>query len=387
LEEERRKRAYLELKKLIPTADRLLGVDDVAAKQVATEYRQLLSTGELCPEEAMLQVLRTFLDAHRDKIEAPALPPFGGALFKDQACGQVWCLEGHQHEVWAVCFGPDGMALSGGWDKTVRTWNLREGRQQSCLQEGLEQGVCRLAWSPVGEYVACGCEDGSLHLWQLEDEQKLHTRPAHQGRITGLVFSPDGRFLASADYDEPALRLWSLPEMQQIDCLSIASIELAVSHDSRSIVGGSLRDLWIWDLEENQIRYLEGLRDSSGYFTEMVGLALSPDSRSALLGGYDGTISILDLQTGVATVNLEHRGAEEDPDWLTCVAYSPDGRWILSGGGLTMRLWDVAGASQVALFEGHNGPVESLCFCRDGMLALSGGRDKTVRLWKIKGDG
>jgi WD40 repeat protein len=383
LEEERRKRAYLELKRLIPEADRLLSLDEAAAKKVAEEYRLLLKSQQLCPEEAMLQVVRGFLDANREKPEVLDRPAFGGQLFQEHPRGPIWCLEGHEHEVWAVCFGPDGLGLSGGWDKTVRLWNLREGRQQACLQEGLEHGVCRLACSSDGQLVACGCEDGTVHLWRLADLQKLHTRKAHQGRTTGLTFSPDGRFLASADYDEPALRLWSLPDMQELDCLTMATVELAVSPDGRSLLGGSLRDLWIWDLEDNRIRYLDGLRSSSGYFSEMVGLAISPDSQSVLLGGYDGTISLRDLESGAAIMTLEHLGVEEEPDWLTCVAYSPDGRWILSGGGLTIRLWDAATGTQVSLFEGHSGPVESLCFSADGALAWSGGRDRTVRLWKL----
>jgi WD40 repeat protein len=383
LQEERRKQAYLELKQLIPEADRLLSADEAAARQVAADYRRLLKE-ELSPEEAMLQVLRDFLASHREKERSLEQPPFGGHLFQDHAPGQIWCLEGHQHEVWGVCFGPGGLGLSGGWDRTVRLWNLREGRQQGCLEEGIEQGVCRLACSFGGELAACGCEDGSVHLWRLEDLQKLHAQPAHRGRVTGLVFSPDGRFLASADYDEPAVRLWSLPDMKMVDCLGISSVELAFSGDSRRIVGGSLGELWIWDLEENQIRYLEGLRNSSGYFTELVGLVLSPDGRAALMGGYEGTIRLRDLETGNELMSLEHRGAEEDTDWLTSIAYFPEGGLILSAGSRTIRLWDAVQGRQLSLFEGHTEPVESLCFSPDGMLALSCSGDRTVRLWKLQ---
>jgi WD40 repeat protein len=70
------------------------------------------------------------------------------------------------------------------------------------------------------------------------------------------------------------------------------------------------------------------------------------------------------------------------------VAYSPDGRFVLSGSGWpdgdrTVRLWDVATGKEIRKFEGHSDQVFSVAFSPDGRRALSSGADKTMRLWDV----
>jgi WD40 repeat protein len=70
------------------------------------------------------------------------------------------------------------------------------------------------------------------------------------------------------------------------------------------------------------------------------------------------------------------------------VAFSPDGRYALSGSGWpegdqTMRLWDVATGREVRRFLGHGGQVHAVAFSPDGRRALSGSFDGTMRLWDV----
>src|SRR5579863_4579034 len=72
-------------------------------------------------------------------------------------------------------------------------------------------------------------------------------------------------------------------------------------------------------------------------------------------------------------------------DGVRSVAWSPDGRMILSGSrDRTLILWDAATGERIRTFEGHDGGVTAVAFSPDGKSALSGSQDKTVILWEIE---
>ena len=69
---------------------------------------------------------------------------------------------------------------------------------------------------------------------------------------------------------------------------------------------------------------------------------------------------------------------------IKAVAASPDGRFVITGGlDRTARLWDAATGAELKVFSGHTGDVTALAFSPDSRFALSASQDNTARLWDL----
>jgi WD40 repeat protein len=127
----------------------------------------------------------------------------------------------HRGSVTAVAFAPatapataaaTELLASASADKSVLLGNLQDKNGLIALDTLHFAATPRaLAFSPSGDLLAVGCEDGTTQLAWLRRNQ-IQTLRGHQKRVNAVAFSPGGNLLASGSSDK-TIRLWNLQQL------------------------------------------------------------------------------------------------------------------------------------------------------------------------------
>ncbi|HEX5273424.1 MAG TPA: hypothetical protein VFW33_23165, partial [Gemmataceae bacterium] len=107
-------------------------------------------------------------------------------------------LHGHAGPVWALAYSPDGTLLaSGGHDRTIRLWGMRECRELVALRGHLNT-ITALAFSPDGSTLASVGNDRTIRLWDVPTGLSHPLGPRQRWSLASVAFFPDGRSVTTA---------------------------------------------------------------------------------------------------------------------------------------------------------------------------------------------
>ncbi|MEW6499388.1 MAG: TIR domain-containing protein, partial [Cyanobacteriota bacterium] len=119
--------------------------------------------------------------------------------------------------------------------------------------------VNSVVFSPNGKTIASASKDATIKLWSVNGKL-LHTIKGHTYGVNRVVFSPDGKTIVSAS-DDQTIKLWSL-EGKLLHTLKGHTNEVwdaVFSPDGKTIASASKdKTIKLWSLEGNLIRTLEG---------------------------------------------------------------------------------------------------------------------------------
>jgi WD40 repeat protein/serine/threonine protein kinase len=381
-------------------------------------------------EKEKLAEMKAFIHEERFNPEAAkkALKEYPGrydALFFGRDTSQIGAIrtmEGHTNGVYSVAITPDGRyAVSGNGDKTLSMWELETGE---CIRtmEGHTAQVTSVAITPDGQYAVSGSRR-TLMLWHLETGRSIHTMNGHTDTVFSVAITSDSRYAVSASFDN-TLRVWDLEMGQCIRTMEghtgvVNSV--AITQDGRYAVSGSSDNtLRMWDLETDRcIRIMEG-------HTNMVkSISLTQDGRYAVsgswgYGGQDNTLTVWELGLQKAyrsqymlSIPKDFKKRQEEEVILDravtqaeelyekrnykgsySILYDAWKGTAFCNREVITRLYAdiikkgrIVGLSfcyEIGLLKGHTSEVSSVALTTDSLYAISGSRDKTLRMWDLE---
>jgi WD40 repeat protein len=287
-------------------------------------------------------------------------------------------------------FSPDGGSLAAGCGGIVHVWDVGTGQELHRFSSGAV-GILWVQFCDRGRTLAAGVERGAIYLWDLATAKRLRkwrpwlgpsTKPARNGapsRAYASALSSDGRMLACvADADhrpegagQPALARRSVlllrdaatgREVRRIALDGDSSHVLAWSANNRLLACGE-HEVEVWEAAAGKRLHL--LRQAVR--ATIVALAFSPDGRWLAAADCVDSIELWDMKTGTRRHRLPSFSVGvRTRDASVPLAFSPDGKLLVSCGEATVRLWDVASGREYPAGLGHRSPVGEVRFSADG---------------------
>jgi WD40 repeat protein len=291
-------------------------------------------------------------------------------------------LKGHEGGVHALAFSPTGDAIaSAGKDGSVRVWDP----WGDCFELGPALAPAHaLAFSSDGRYLVTGKGGGGVELWDLAARQMKSSRPSTGRIVNGLAFGPDDAAVAFGLGDPlrlskqaPGVYLW---DWRQDKCRALP-VDVASSVPIRALASLAERRLLAWVTESRSIvvwNLVQADRITFNLKSPCRTIALAPNGKT-LAAAIDWKTVLFDLERKQERSTLAgHKGV------VRAMAYSPDGRRLMTGGwDQLIKFWDADSGREWASFEWPLGRIHCVAFAADGLRAAAAGEAGSIVVWDL----
>ena len=414
-------------------------VNPIYAKQDTTDRAYLVED-----EVVQLRSLEGITDyPHQHPVNSFSLSPDEKLLATATRDGiYIWTsdgilrqtINGHTGEVLNVKFIPDGTTegdryklISSGVDKTVRVWQILDRysnetrRIDSVAVSPVSNTYAVADWSSKIDSDKIG--SGKIQLWRDNNgtQQLIRTLPKHQNTILQIKYSPDGKLIASAGWDENSIKLWDAENGKLKETLKHTEgvNSIAFSKDGQFLISGSEDNtIKIWDIanQPQLIKTLTGHTDSikavavsadgkiasagydntiklwtnSGELLQTINahdlaitsLAFTSDSNTLASASWDNTIKLWSLSDEGKTNKLLHTLKHQDG--VTAIDFNWGGTVLASGSGdRQIKLWDTATGRLIKSLKGHTSKINSLAFSNNDKFIISGEEQQGLFRWNL----
>ncbi len=330
----------------------------------------------------------------------------------------------------SICFSSDGQqVVSGYYDGTVLLWDVESGQLLHRL-EGKPPEIKQLGFTRDNR-LSFFIYDSEKNIVVWDGKKNEETvLEGHSRDVLTASFAPNGNFLLSSAEDQTLIK-WDFENdsiLWQSGRLREAVIAIAISPDAKyALTSTSGNKVELWDLEKMAVR-----KSFADHSKKATSLAFTEDGRYAMSAAADNSVNVYELENNFKRINIPNQTNRINP-----VAFTPDGKYFLSIScthnlielwGIESKrlektfklkdyeelppqpfvcgskgrpvfspdgkfflvpslhgalLWDME-TGLPRILEGHTQNVTSVAFTAGGRIAVTGGGEGSMTLWKVE---
>jgi WD40 repeat protein/tRNA A-37 threonylcarbamoyl transferase component Bud32 len=250
--------------------------------------------------------------------------------------------------------------------------------------EGITRPIVAFAVHSNGKILITGDDQGVVHAWEGNHFHQPVVLDRHTIDVAKVHFACKSDVCAVA-YKDKTVKVWEIQTIEKPrppKVLFDSGELVAVSPDGKLVATSGLgRDVWVWDWAN-----AKKVMGPFNHGDHVNCLAFSPDGGFLVSGGY-GTknLKVWDLSTQKERAGFELPSL---PFVIIAIAFSPNGRWVALSDGTSLGLWNWEKSmadNETRLHGGYKGRFVSIAFSPDSQYVAATTHNGSVTVWEIKG--